>query len=111
MRQNNMARDAEDQEIAEQKLWRAVIANTVREWIRGPLQRKRAAERISLSRQSELPDGVFLGGDRSGKPSRPAAKNSRTRGFRCACTSTSIKELILFPATFSARNRLPNQQF
>jgi len=38
------AHGKEDEEIAEQKLWRAVIANTVREWIRGPLQRKRAAE-------------------------------------------------------------------
>ena len=41
-----MVHGDEDEEIAEQKLWRAVIANTVREWIRGPLHRKRAAEQF-----------------------------------------------------------------
>jgi hypothetical protein len=40
----NTAHGNEDEDIAEQKLWRAVIANTVREWMRGPLQLKRAAE-------------------------------------------------------------------
>ncbi len=33
-------------ESAEQKLWRAVIATTVQEWVRGPLRRKRAAEQF-----------------------------------------------------------------
>jgi hypothetical protein len=41
-----MVSGVEDDEIAEQKLWRAVIANTVREWIRGPLHRKREAEQF-----------------------------------------------------------------
>ena len=36
----------EDKEIAEQKLWRAVIANTVEEWIYGPLCRQREAEQF-----------------------------------------------------------------
>jgi hypothetical protein len=36
----------EDQEIAEQKLWRAVIASTVEEWIHGPLRRQREAEQF-----------------------------------------------------------------
>ena len=45
MRQN-MVRGDEDEEIVEQKLWRAVIASTVREWIRGPLLRKREAEQF-----------------------------------------------------------------
>jgi len=30
-----------DPEIAEEKLWRAVIASTVQEWIHGPLRRQR----------------------------------------------------------------------
>jgi len=30
----------------EEKLWRAVIANTVREWLRGPLRLRREAERF-----------------------------------------------------------------
>ena len=33
-----------EQEIAEQKLWRAVIANTIEEWIHGPLRLQREAE-------------------------------------------------------------------
>jgi hypothetical protein len=32
------------QDTGEEKLWRAVIANTVREWIHGPLRRRREAE-------------------------------------------------------------------
>ena len=37
---------SEDQEIAEQKLWRAVIAGTVQDWIRGPIRRQREAEQF-----------------------------------------------------------------
>ena len=36
----------EDKQIAEQKLWRAVIASTVQEWIEGPLRRQREAEQF-----------------------------------------------------------------
>ena len=40
-------RDSEHlQEMPEQKLWRAVIASTVQEWIHGPLRKKREAERF-----------------------------------------------------------------
>ena len=34
----------EDRQIAAQRLWRAVIASTVQEWIHGPLSRQREAE-------------------------------------------------------------------
>jgi hypothetical protein len=37
---------SEEREIARQKLWRAVIARTVNEWIRGPLRRQREAEQF-----------------------------------------------------------------
>jgi hypothetical protein len=37
---------AEIEETAEQKLWRAVIARTVEEWVSGPLRRKREAEQF-----------------------------------------------------------------
>ena len=41
----NMLHDSEQlQEMPEQKLWRAVIASTVQEWIHGPLRKKREAE-------------------------------------------------------------------
>ena len=35
-----------DPEIAEQKLWRAAIANTIDEWIHGPLRLQREAEQF-----------------------------------------------------------------
>ena len=34
----------EVEETSEQKLWRAVIASTVEEWMNGPLRRRREAE-------------------------------------------------------------------
>lgn len=39
----------EVQERPEQRLWRAVIANTVDEWINGPLRMKREAEKFLFS--------------------------------------------------------------
>jgi hypothetical protein len=42
----SMVRDSEHLEIPEQKLWRAVIACTVQEWIHGPLRKKREAEQF-----------------------------------------------------------------
>ncbi len=41
-----MLRSAEVEETAEQKLWRAVIASTVEEWVSGPLRKKREAEQF-----------------------------------------------------------------
>ena len=35
--------NGEAEETAEQKLWRAVIASTVEEWINGPLRKQREA--------------------------------------------------------------------
>lgn len=45
----NMLRLAEVEESAEQKLWRAVIASTVEEWVSGPLRQKREAEQFLFS--------------------------------------------------------------
>lgn len=41
-----MLHSVEVEETAEQKLWRAVIASTVEEWVSGPLRRKREAEQF-----------------------------------------------------------------
>jgi hypothetical protein len=41
-----MLQSAEVEETAEQKLWRAVIATTVEEWVSGPLRRKQEAEQF-----------------------------------------------------------------
>lgn len=44
-----MVQSGEVQETAEQKLWRAVIASTVEEWVSGPLRKKREAEKFLFS--------------------------------------------------------------
>lgn len=41
-----MLQAEEPNETAEQKLWRAVIASTVEEWVSGPLRQKREAEQF-----------------------------------------------------------------
>jgi len=45
----SMLQSAEVEETAEQKLWRAVIASTVEEWVNGPLRKKREAEQFLFS--------------------------------------------------------------
>jgi hypothetical protein len=45
----SMLQGAEVVETAEQKLWRAVIASTVDEWVNGPLRKKREAEQFLFS--------------------------------------------------------------
>jgi hypothetical protein len=45
----SMLLNTEVEETAEQKLWRAVIATTVEEWVSGPLRRKREAEQFLFS--------------------------------------------------------------
>lgn len=44
-----MVESPETEETAVQKLWRAVIARTVEEWVSGPLRRKREAEQFLFS--------------------------------------------------------------
>ncbi len=41
-----MLQNVEVGETAEQRLWRAVIATTVEEWVSGPLRQKREAEQF-----------------------------------------------------------------
>jgi hypothetical protein len=41
-----MLHEVEVEDSAEQKLWRAVIACTVQEWVSGPLRKKREAEQF-----------------------------------------------------------------
>jgi hypothetical protein len=42
----DIVRFTEQGEQPEQRLWRAVIASTVQEWMRGPLRMKREAEKF-----------------------------------------------------------------
>jgi hypothetical protein len=50
---NAQVHSNEDHEIAEQKLWRAVIASTVQEWVQGPLRRQREAEQFLFHDQKD----------------------------------------------------------
>ena len=43
----------EDKQIAAQRLWRAVIASTVQEWMSGPLRRQREAEQFLFHDDSD----------------------------------------------------------
>jgi hypothetical protein len=52
----------EDQEIGEQRLWRAVIANTVAEWINGPLRRQREAEQFLFHDEQDYRTVCFSAG-------------------------------------------------
>jgi hypothetical protein len=57
-----MLHTVEVEETAEQKLWRAVIANTVEEWVSGPLRRKREAEQFLFSDTQDFQTVCFSAG-------------------------------------------------
>jgi hypothetical protein len=57
-----MAHDSEQLEIPEQKLWRAVIASAVEEWVNGPLRKKQEAERFLFQDQKDYRDVCFSAG-------------------------------------------------
>ena len=42
----NMLQSVKVEETAERRLWRAVIASTVDEWVNGPLRQQREAEKF-----------------------------------------------------------------
>ena len=52
----------EQPQIAEQKLWRAVIARTVEEWIRGPIRRQREAEQFLFQDDDDYKTVCFSAG-------------------------------------------------
>jgi len=57
-----MLQSREIEESAEQKLWRAVIATTVEEWVSGPLRRKREAEQFLFSDNQDFQTVCFSAG-------------------------------------------------
>jgi hypothetical protein len=57
-----MLHSVEAEETAEQKLWRAVIASTVEEWVSGPLRRKREAEQFLFSDNQDFQTVCFSAG-------------------------------------------------
>ena len=60
--QENMVINFEQQEIPEQRLWRAVIASTVAEWVHGPLSRKREAEQFLFHDRKDYRTVCFSAG-------------------------------------------------
>jgi hypothetical protein len=58
----NMLQRAEVEDSAEQKLWRAVIASTVEEWVSGPLRQKREAEQFLFSDNHDYRTVCFSAG-------------------------------------------------
>lgn len=54
--------DKQVDEPAEQKLWRAVIASTVEEWINGPLRHQREAERFLFTDSDDYRTVCFSAG-------------------------------------------------
>jgi hypothetical protein len=58
----SMLQNAEVQESAEQKLWRAVIATTVEEWVSGPLRKKREAEQFLFADNQDFQTVCYSAG-------------------------------------------------
>ncbi len=58
----SMLRGAEFEETGEQRLWRAVIASTVEEWVSGPLRRKREAEQFLFSDNNDYKTVCYSAG-------------------------------------------------
>lgn len=50
------------EEVPEQRLWRAVIASTVQEWVSGPLRMKREAESFLFSNSKDYRTVCFSAG-------------------------------------------------
>jgi hypothetical protein len=57
-----MLQSAEVEETAVQKLWRAVIATTVEEWVSGPLRRKQEAEQFLFSDDQDFQTVCYSAG-------------------------------------------------
>jgi hypothetical protein len=58
----SMLHDVEVEESAELKLWRAVIAGTVNDWVNGPLRQKREAEQFLFSDNQDYRAVCFSAG-------------------------------------------------
>ena len=53
---------SEERGIAEMKLWSAVIANTIREWIHGSVRLQREAEEFLLRDEDDFPTVCYSAG-------------------------------------------------
>jgi hypothetical protein len=60
--QDNMNCNSDHLDIPEQRMWRAVIASTVAEWVNGPLTKKREAEQFLFHDQHDYRTVCFSAG-------------------------------------------------
>lgn len=58
----NILNQKVEQDSAEQRLWRAVIASTVEEWVSGPLRKQQEAEQFLFSDQKDYRTVCFSAG-------------------------------------------------
>jgi hypothetical protein len=79
-----MESKSEAQETAEQKLWRAVIASTVEEWVSGPLRKKREAEQFLFSDEHDYRTVCYSAGI------NPENLRSRLEKIRSRQTSEAL---------------------
>jgi hypothetical protein len=86
---DNRLDNQESQEMAEQKLWRAVIASTVHEWVHGPLSRQREAEQFLFLDQRDYRTVCFSAGINPGNLRDRLEKIRRSTGSRLV-TNTSV---------------------
>jgi len=75
--------NVEGKESAVQKLWRAVIATTVEEWVNGPLRQKREAEQFLFSDNQDYRTVCFSAGI---NPENLRARLEKIRSRRIAET-------------------------
>ena len=80
----SFAHSSEDQELAEQKLWRAVIASIVAEWINGPLRRQREAEQFLFQDERDYLTVCFSAGI------NPETLRNRLQKFRSRANAKLI---------------------
>jgi hypothetical protein len=76
-----MLQTVEPNDTAEQKLWRAVIASTVEEWVKGPVRRQREAEAFLFTDNDDYRTVCYSAG------MNPDHLRSRLEKFRSRWTS------------------------
>jgi hypothetical protein len=80
----------QDQGTAEEKLWRAVIARTLEEWVRGPLRYSRKAEEFLFDDNRDFLAVCFSAGMDPGNL-RKKLLSIRARGVQKVCSQPEFR--------------------
>jgi len=92
--------DSQDRGTAEEKLWRAVIARTLEEWVRGPLRYSRIAEEFLFDDDRDFRAVCSSAGMDPGTL-RNRLKSIRERGIQ--------KDVVPVRARVQKKSNLQNQ--